>query len=76
MQSPENLASRVGNLIKEKRTELGLSHEQLAVRAGLDRSSISLYESNKRVPTISSAARVAMALEIKLSDLIRQAEDG
>ncbi|MCC5850347.1 MAG: helix-turn-helix transcriptional regulator [Verrucomicrobia bacterium] len=76
MQSPEELASCVGDLIKAKRTELGLSREQLAVRAGLDRSSISLYESNKRVPTITSAARVAKALEIKLSEQIRQAEDG
>lgn len=75
MHSPEELAIRVGTLIKNRRLEKGLSLEELSVRAGLDRSSISLYESYKCAPTISSAAWVAKALNIRPSELIRQAED-
>lgn len=74
MHDPEKIAQNLATLIREKRTALGLSHEELAVRAGLDRSTVSLYESGKRVATISSAVRIANALEIRLSDLLKQAE--
>ena len=68
------MAARLTNLITAKRTEAGFSHEQLAVKAGLDRSTISLYESGKRVPTITSAFRIAQALNIPLSDMILEVE--
>lgn len=74
MHDPEELAQRFCQLVKEKRIASGLSHEELAVRAGLDRSTISLYESSKRVPTLNSAARIARALDIRLSSLIADAE--
>lgn len=75
MYEPEELAQRFNELVKQKRTDMGLSHEELAVRAGLNRSTISLYEAGKRVPSLSSAARIAQALEIQFSDMIREAEN-
>jgi transcriptional regulator with XRE-family HTH domain len=74
MKNPDDIASGFCALLKDKRIEMGLSHEELAVRSGLDRSTISLYEAGKRVPTLSSAARIAKALETPLSKLIRDAE--
>lgn len=74
MQNPDDLAQRFCRLVKEKRKEIGISHEELAVRSGLDRSTISLYEAGKRVPTLSSAARIAKALGVSLSDMVVEAE--
>jgi len=52
----------------------GLSHEALAVAAGIDRSTVSLIESGKRTPSLTTAERLATALGEKLSDLIAEAE--
>jgi len=61
-------------LMKERRLKLGLSHQQLADKAGVNRSMISLLESQKRNPTVQLAARVAEALGCKLSEVLRVAE--
>ena len=74
MTKPEDMAQRLAALIRERRADKGLSHEQLAVKAGLDRSTISLYESGKRVPTITSAMRIATALDMRLSEMIAELE--
>jgi transcriptional regulator with XRE-family HTH domain len=74
MKKPKDISVKFARLILEKRTGLGLSHEQLAVKAGLDRSTVSLYESGKRVPSITSAMRIAAALDMRLSDMIAELE--
>lgn len=74
MRKFEDISGRLAALIREIRVEKGLSHEQLAVKAGLDRSTISLYESGKRVPTISSAARIAAALDMRLYEMLERVE--
>ncbi len=74
MTEHEEISRWIGESIRSRRVELGLSHEQLAVKAGLDRSTVSLYESGKRVPTIPSALRVAAALDVRLSDMIAELE--
>jgi len=71
-ETPEDMAARLAAVLKAKRTDAGFSHEQLAVKAGLDRSTISLYESGKRVPTITSALRIAQALNMPLSDMFQK----
>ncbi len=70
----ESTPIRLAALIREKRQDAGLSHEALSVSAGVDRSTISLIESGKRVPTISTAERIAVALGVRLSELIAEAE--
>lgn len=52
------------------RKEKGLSHEKLAQLAGINRSTISLLESKKRIPTILTCLKIADALEVKLGDLL------
>ena len=61
-------------IMKERRLKLGLSHQQLADKAGVNRSTISLLESQQRNPTVQLAARVAEAMDCKLSELLKLAE--
>jgi len=74
MSESEDIVRKFAVLVRERRLEKGLSHERLAVLAGLDRSSISLYEAGKRVPTLTSAMRIARALGMKLSELVVEIE--
>ncbi|PZP85269.1 MAG: XRE family transcriptional regulator [Azospirillum brasilense] len=59
--------------LKQLRKERGVSHQMLADRAGVHRSTVSYIESGKIVPTILVAARLAQALEIELDELVRRA---
>ncbi len=50
------------------RLQKGLSQEELAALAGLDRSYISLIERGKKSPTVNTLLRIADALDCKLND--------
>ena len=54
------------------RKQKGLSHEKLAALAGVNRSTISLLESKKRIPTIITCLKIAEALEVSLADLLKR----
>ncbi len=60
----------IGYVIRLHRNSLGLSQEELAARAGLDRTYISMLERGKKCPTIETADRIARALGTKLSTLL------
>jgi len=69
-KEPENiLANLVDSFIKIRKAK-GLSHEQLAQSAGISRSAVSLIEDKKRIPTITTALKIAHALGKRLSDLL------
>lgn len=57
--------------LKEIRLEQGLSHEKLAEKTKLHRSTISLIESNKRQPTLLTCIKIADALNVSLADIIK-----
>ncbi|MDO7847431.1 helix-turn-helix transcriptional regulator [Hymenobacter sp. M29] len=63
-----------GKALKNKRTALNLSQEELGFRSGLDRTYISGIERGTRNPTLLIANRIAEALAIPLSVLIAEAE--
>lgn len=56
------------------RRKAGLSHEELALRAGAHRTSIGLILSGKRGLTVEMAAALSLALDLPLSELVRRAE--
>ncbi|MEV6790919.1 helix-turn-helix transcriptional regulator [Streptomyces sp. NPDC051320] len=69
--------------IHTRRTELGLriatlrhqaalSQDQLASRAGMDRRSIQRYEAAVRDPRYADLLLIAHALEVPLTDLLRE----
>lgn len=70
----ESLGAAVGIAIRNRRTAMGLSQEQLGEIAGLDRTYISGVERGVRNPTISSLGRIATALQCDLSAILIEAE--
>ena len=58
--------------LKAIRLEKELSHEKLADKTGLHRSTISLIESRKRQPTLLSCIKIADALEVDLANLMNK----
>lgn len=74
-KAAEKAVSKLVDEFIRIRKESGLSHDMLAEAAGVHRSTISLIESKKRIPTILTCWRIAGALKVKLSAVIKQAED-
>lgn len=59
----------VENCIKECREKLGLSQEQLSMKSGVSRSTISEIETGTHSPTIEVALRLAQALGASVESL-------
>ena len=59
-----------GRRLRALRQERGLSQEQLAHLAGLDRTYVSSCEAGRRNATIKTLERLATALEIDPSALV------
>lgn len=70
----DTFSSRFGVEVRRLRLERGLSQEALAAMAGLDRTFISMVERGVRKPTLDSAKRMADALKLPLSEMIRLVE--
>ncbi len=60
--------------LREEASEQGMSFEQIAIKAGLDRSTVSRSLRKERNPSLWVAADIADALSVSLSDLIKNAE--
>ncbi|WP_242057609.1 helix-turn-helix transcriptional regulator [Halobacillus yeomjeoni] len=56
-----------GLTLKKIRFQKELSQEELAFRAGLDRTYISSLERGKRNPSLVTMDKIARALDVKLS---------
>lgn len=57
------------NKVKDRRSELGLSQDELAERANVPRSTISEIETGKRTPGVDIALLLARALVCTVEDL-------
>ncbi len=64
----------LGQAIRQEREKVGLSQEEFAERAELHRTYISSIELGKVSVGIEVANSLAVALGMRLSDLIRKAE--
>ena len=58
----------VGKRIKNLRSNLGLSQEKLALKAGIDRTYLAGIESGKRNVTVVSLEKITKALEVSLKE--------
>lgn len=63
-----------GAALRRVRLSAGLSQEQLALEAGVQRNFISLIELGHNQPTIGTICRLARALGMKASELVAEAE--
>jgi transcriptional regulator with XRE-family HTH domain len=70
----EDLAADFGAALRERRTELDLSQAEVAERAGLQRAALARLERGERAPGLRSLWRVAHAVDLRPSELIRAAE--
>lgn len=60
----------MGNKIRERRLEKGMSQDKLADLSGVDRVSISLIETGKTVnPSIKTLGKIALALGTTVDDI-------
>ncbi len=64
-----NIKTKVGLNIREIRIKKGLTQEQLSLLTGIDRGYISNTEQGKRNISIIYLEKIAIALNINISDL-------
>lgn len=69
-----DLTREFAKAIRRRRIAAGLSQETLAESAGLHPTYIGLIERGERKPTLHAGARIADALGVALSEIIREAE--
>lgn len=69
-----SIASFLGQAISDRRRYLGYSQEELSKKAGIHRAYLSDVERGLRNITLAVIDRLAHALQIPLSELVRQAE--
>lgn len=62
-----------GQAVREARAQAGVSQEDLAYRAGIDRSYMSSIERGEQNVGLMSMSRVAAALGVTLSELVLNA---
>lgn len=60
--------------IAAERTKRGLTQEELAIRAGIDRSHIGLLEKGRRVPSLEVALNLAWAMGMSLAGLLAEVD--
>jgi transcriptional regulator with XRE-family HTH domain len=70
-----SIAKAFGLVLRRQRKARGLSQEQLALDAGVQRNYVSLLELGRNQPTISIIFKLADALSVRPSGLIKMTED-
>ena len=64
-----------GKVLRTVRKEVGLTQEQLAHAADIDRTFVSMVERGERQPTVRVIFRLAAALDVPPARLIQLTED-
>lgn len=70
----ERALVKLGENVRECRDKQGISQEELAHRAGLDRTYVGGVERGERNPTILSSLKISGALGVSLSVLVEGVE--
>ena len=71
---PSELVRIFAQNLREARHRARLSQEELALRAGLDRTYVSGCERGTRNPSLMSVEKLSNALEIEADLLLRRSE--
>jgi len=70
----DQIRSTFGQVLREQRTARGISQEDLALNADVDRTFVSQMERGIRQPTITTIMKLAEALGIQASALVARME--
>ena len=73
-RSKQKILRALGHLVRQHRTALGISQEELGLRANLDRTYISGVERGVRNPSITAIASLASGLGLTVSNLLDNLE--
>lgn len=71
---PDLVSNHFGRIVKQVREERGWSQEVLADRANLNRSYVGEVERGRAMPSLSTVAKLASALEVSASGLLARCE--
>ena len=66
----KDILVKFGKKVREERTRLGLSQEELASRAGVHRTYIGMIERAEKNITLENIEKIARGLKTKPSNLI------
>lgn len=67
--SNENVLKRLGREIRRRRTEQGVTLEQLGKRANLTANFIGSVEHGRRNPSVATIDSIARGLDVSIADL-------
>ncbi|HOX30259.1 MAG TPA: helix-turn-helix transcriptional regulator [Candidatus Paceibacterota bacterium] len=62
---------KFGQKVRDERTKLGLSQEELATRAGVHRTYIGMIERAEKNITLENIEKIAKALKINIGDFFK-----
>lgn len=71
-----NLQARLGRAVRRLREESGLSQEGFADAVGVHRTYMGAVERGEKNISLRNIERIATALRVRVSELLRQAENG
>lgn len=64
----------IGKVIRQKRIQKGMTQELLSGFAGIARTHLTMIENGTKQPNFETIWRIALALEMKPSELIAEIE--
>jgi transcriptional regulator with XRE-family HTH domain len=70
----EPVCGALASVIRQRRQARGLSLNRLAAMTRLSRQMLSFIETNERIPTIDTVARLSRAFGVPFSKLVAEAE--
>lgn len=71
MQALSSTHIKLGQKIKQLRSGLDMTQEDLAFKVGVDRSYMGFIERGEKNPTLSTLMKIARTLKIPLSELFK-----
>ncbi len=60
----------IGNVLKEKRKDLGVSQEEMALKLGMSRRYYGIIESNEELPSLSKLIDISKLLNMSIDQII------
>lgn len=62
---------KIGQAIRNKRDNIGITQEELAIKTNLSRNYISDVECGRYMPSVDTLSRIAIYLDLDLNFLIK-----
>lgn len=60
---PKDIKTEIGCILRVTREKLGISQEEVAERAGVDRTYVSILERGLKSPTLETLEKICAALD-------------